>query len=202
VRFIPKGLRRIGAELSFNLPAEKVATVMAGRSSMTVQMPKTVVDQKSEEKTRGAATGPISSREFQHDYPSQGFRRMRSHVARLRAVGESRANLVVSSLDDLYNLLLFHERRRTCLVIFSRRSDQPKFEQTIVDYFRGRGMIALSDQLTTCDNIPNSLRTWKFCLPDNTEAIVELCTAVFRDIYNITEEQGLRFRGTGFVIET
>jgi hypothetical protein len=83
------------------------------------------------------------------------------------------------------------------LVVQANRTKRPKEEAKIPEFFLKRGMVPIRDRLSDNGGVNNATRTFHYLLPDDPDTIARLCASVFQDIFQVTDEHGLKFSTHG-----
>ncbi len=130
-------------------------------------------------------------------YSTNGLAHVKSYVSRLQTSGKKRSSVIISTLDGQHSMLLIRDAGQTFLSISADRTRQDGQERRITAFFGRLGMITVADRLSSYRNIPDGLHTWHFALPEDGEAVSQLCISIFTDLFEVSDQSGLRFSTNG-----
>lgn len=126
--------------------------------------------------------------------PSQGLSQLPTQIARLTNSGSRSASLSIFTPDQQRGFGMMKLNGQIEFMFAVERTATPNPEVAIRRLFTALGASPTQDYLAANGGVPNSTRTLTYSKPANTPSLAVLCRRILKEIYGITDEEGLTFR--------
>jgi hypothetical protein len=127
------------------------------------------------------------------EYPTNGFAQVPSYMAQLRSSRKKRASVIISTTDGQNALLVVRDGGQMVLSVSADRTKPTGEEAKMREFFSKLCMAPIRDYLSDNGGVKDATRTCHYALPDDLQAVANLCISVFTNLFGATDEHGLRF---------
>jgi hypothetical protein len=193
IRLIPAPLQQVGRKFSFNVPLSEVPVFIDGDPPgwWGPEIAGSYSGQERATLSQPVVAGPTGPEYGHYEYPFDGLSHLQSRIAELDSLANG--SLRISTIGETHGIILFRLPGSFLLCMVALRKREPNMEHKIQLFFSNRSMRPVLDQLSACDNVPDSLRTWHFEISEDVLLTVRLCSSILREVYEVQENAGLNF---------
>jgi hypothetical protein len=128
-------------------------------------------------------------------FKTEGISKLDGYVSKLLSSTAHHAGIIIATLNGKCAIGLSKREQVDISLGIDWRSEQEK-EVQIREFFRQLHISPTHDYLAGNGNVPNATRSLRYPLGDEPKFIIEVCSNVLIQVYNLSETDGLQYSFT------